>query len=232
MPYVLEPKKMYYTYGGASTAGALLKWFKDNFTNGMLNSEGIIEDAAYDQPNAGAEKVKPGSDGIIVLPYFMGERSPIWDPDARGVIFGLTLHHAKEHVYRSILESVAYSMRHIIETSKFDITENSKCFLTGGVTNSKLWVQIFADVTGIPVVYSKENIQARVGDALIAGIATGLFKDYSEINNWIATPETVHPNTNNYAIYTKYFLQYKKLYLSLKDNMKSIAELTAEESVN
>lgn len=230
MPYVIKSKEMYYTYGGASTAGALPKWFKDNFAKVIRNTNGLIEDSTYNQLNDGAEKVKPGSDGLIVLPYFMGERSPIWDPNARGVIFGLTLHHSKEHVYRAILESVAYSLRHIIETSKFDITEDSRCFLTGGVTNSKLWIQIFADVTGLPVVYSKDYIQAPVADALIAGIATGIFMDYSEINNWITLQETIYPDTKNHAIYSKYFVEYKKLYLSLKENMRSIAELTVEKS--
>lgn len=92
-----------------------------------------------------------GSEGLLALPYFMGERSPIWDPDARGVILGLSLYHQKHHVYRALMESAAYSLRHNMETAKESgIKLNPDCWIVGGVANSELWtkyLQMLQDIT-------------------------------------------------------------------------------------
>ena len=225
MPYVIEPKSMYYTYGGASTAGALPKWFKDNFAEYISQDDGSIIKTSFNDLNENAKEIEPGCEGLLVLPYFMGERSPIWDPYARGTIFGLTLKHTQAHVYRAILESVAYSLKHIIEESNSNITGDSRCFLIGGATKSKLWQQIFADVTNIPIVCSRKNIQAPIGDALMAGLATGLVKDFSAINDWIEFSEMTYPSEEKNRIYEQYFEEYKELYLSLRDRMRAISKM-------
>lgn len=219
MPYAKDPRTMYYTYGGASTAGALPKWFRDNLTSFGSTS------VTYDMLNEKAAKVEPGSNGLIILPYFMGERSPIWDVNAKGTVVGLTLHHTQAHLYRAFLESVAYALRHIMETSRIEMDENTKCTLIGGATRSKLWKQIFADVTGVPIYCSSNNIEAPLGDALIAGIGTGELSDFSVIEKWIDFDQKVLPNPQNRPIYSEYFRLYKKIYLSLKDDMKEISKL-------
>lgn len=214
MPYIIDPKEKLYTYGGASTAGALPKWFRDNFAVG----------SSYEELDMEASSISPGSDGLIMLPYFMGERTPIWDTNARGTIMGMTLYHTRAHVYRAVLESVAYALRHIIETSGVQLEENSECVIVGGATKSKLWKQIFADVTGLPIVCPRGSIEAPLGDALMAGVSTGVLKDYSIIRNWIEFDEKVIPNWENHRIYTEYFEQYKELYLNLSGNMKRLVE--------
>jgi len=226
MPYVIEPKKMYYTYGGASTAGALTKWFKENFASYTF-LDGKIEETDFEILTEEAGKIKPGSDGLIILPYFMGERTPIWDSKAKGTVFGLTLHHNRGHFFRALLESSAYSLRHIIECSDINLNDNSKCVITGGVTGSRLWMQIFADVTGMPIICTRGNVQAPLGDALVAGVATGLIKDYSVINDWTKHEEPIYPDEKKHAIYDEYFQIYKDLYLSLKGNMKRLADISS-----
>ena len=155
MPYAKDPQNMLYTYGGASTAGALPKWFRENLT--AFGQSRVT----YDMLNEKAEQIEPGSNGLIVLPYFMGERSPIWDVDAKGTILGLTLHHTQAHLYRAFLESVAYSLRHIMETSQIEIGAETKCTMIGGATRSRLWRQIFADVTGVPIYCSSQTLRPR-----------------------------------------------------------------------
>ncbi|MCG8684904.1 MAG: hypothetical protein MI892_08525, partial [Desulfobacterales bacterium] len=228
MPYVIDAKDMYYTYGGASTAGALPNWFKNNFSKYIMGEDGTIKEADYEDLNRLAEKIKPGSEGLLVLPYFMGERNPIWDPEARGTITGLTLHHTKAHVYRAFLESVAFSLRHIIESFDMSPDHSAELFLIGGVTKSEVWKQIFADVCGIPIKTSKDHIQAPLADAFLAGVASGYIEDYSVIGKWVDFSDTMYPNDENHEIYSGYFEEYKKLYASLKDNMKRMASLAKE----
>jgi len=224
MPYVVDPKNMYYTYGGASTAGALIKWFKENFVPNT-SLDGRVEETNFEILTKEARIIKPGSDGLLILPYFMGERTPIWDANAKGTIFGLTLHHGRGFVFRALLESVAYSLRHIIESSDINLSVDAKCVITGGATNSRLWMEIFADVTGFPIICTKGNVQAPLGDALVAGVATGLIKDYSVIYDWIKYDEPIYPNKKNHKIYDKYFKLYKYIYISLKENMKELASV-------
>jgi D-xylulose kinase len=205
-PYVVDEEELIYTFGGGATSGAIVRWFRDNFGK------------SYDELNKGAEKVEPGSEGLIVLPYFMGERSPIWDPKARGVVFGLTLKHGKYHVYRAFLEGVAFSLRHNMEFAKglgFELSE--KCFLVGGGAKSDLWTQILADITGYSMVRLKGNVEAPLGDAFLAGMGIGLFKDKHEIKSWIEIQDERSPR--NFEVYDKLYEIYKKLYEKTRDLM-------------
>lgn len=225
MPYSKSPESMIYTYGGASTAGALLRWFRDDIVPFYKGESGEAVPTTYQDMDKLAESIKPGSDGLIVLPYFMGERSPIWDVNARGTIFGLTLRHTNVHIYRALLESVAYSLRHIMEDSNMAVSDNTNCVLIGGASRSGLWRQIIADVTGVPVVYSLETVEAPLGDALIAAVSSGCVSDFKEIKEWIKFENTVQPIPENHERYTKLFSIYKKLYISLKENMHELAAL-------
>ncbi len=135
-------KNLSYYFAGGATAGAIVKWFRNTF--------GGEENNSYDALNAMAEKIPAGSEGLVVLPYFMGERSPVWDSDTKGTVVGLSLAHTKGHLYRAFLEAVAYSLRDAMEATGEDLGEY--ILLAGGVTKSRVWRHIFADVTGYPVV--------------------------------------------------------------------------------
>lgn len=225
MPYVMEPQKKLYTYGGASTAGALPRWFRDNFAQMEKQAELKGGPNAYQVLDKLAEGVAPGSEGLIILPYFMGERTPIWDTDAKGTILGLSLYHRKEHIYRAFLESVAYSLRHIMES--FGQNNTEECILVGGAAKSRLWKQIFADVLGIPVVCPIGNIEAPLGDALIAGVGTGVLKDFTVAKDWLKFEDNVVPDNGKHKIYTEYFNQYKDIYPKLAVNMKELTRISS-----
>jgi sugar (pentulose or hexulose) kinase len=226
MPYVKDPLHLLYSFGGAATAGALPRWFRDNFAEIEKKAELSGGENAYAKLDAEAEGIPPGSEGLIVLPYFMGERSPVWDVNARGTIFGLTLYHRKAHVYRAFLESVAYSLRHSMENIETGIKLGNECILVGGVTKSRLWKQIFADVTGFPVMSPKRSIEAPLGDVLLAGMGTGLLEDFSVIQQWLDFEEKVIPNPDNHRIYNDFFQQYLDLYPALASNMNNLVKVT------
>lgn len=229
MPYVKDSKTLFYTYGGASTAGALPRWFRDNFAQEEKAEEAQGGISAYAALDKECEDIAPGSDGLVVLPYFMGERSPIWDSNARGTVLGLTLYHTKAHIYRAILESVAYSLRHIMETFEAGGSFGGECILVGGAVKSKVWKQIFADVTGLSIKCPKRDVEAPLGNALLAGIGTRVINDYNAIKGWTDFSESVHPDKDRHKLYSKYFEIYKNLYPLLSDNMNKLASLTQRE---
>jgi xylulokinase len=169
------------------------------------------------------KNIPPGSDGIVILPYFMGERSPIWDPDARGTVFGLSLSHKKEHIYHALLESAAYSLRHNMETGiEAGMKLNPDCWIVGGVARSTHWVQIFADITGFNMKRLSEDVEAPYGDAFLAGLGTGVFNSSKEIKNWIDFRPLIKTNKNAHKEYEKYYNIFLKLYENTKDLMKEI----------
>lgn len=221
MPYCIMPQKLSYTYGGASTAGALPRWFIENFISGSGNAYKELESDIF------RLAIPAGSDGLVALPYFMGERTPIWDENASGVIFGLSLSHTKAHIYRALLESVAYSLRHIMES--MDSKDITQIILVGGGARSPLWRQVFADVTGLPVLTPVAEIEAPLGDAFLAAKGYGYAADYTLIKSWIKMNPAVMPDMNNHALYNEYFEIYKELYLNLKSTMSKRTTLLKKE---
>ncbi|MEG0773700.1 FGGY-family carbohydrate kinase [Clostridium sp.] len=224
MPHVIDSINKIYTFGGAATAGAVMRWFRDVLGVEELSQEEETGINAYSLLEDKAVNIPAGSEGLIVLPYFMGERSPIWDSNARGTILGLSLVHNKGHLYKAFMEGVAYSLRHNIEmVSGTNVQLDKEIILVGGGSKSKIWPQIFADVTGKPVRIIKNDVEAPLADALLAGLATGVFENPSILAQWLEFDETIEPNLENTKLYDRNFAIYKKIYLNLKDNMAEIA---------
>lgn len=225
MPYVKNPSELLFTFGGAATAGALIRWFRDNFGAMELEMQKMGEKSAYAMLDEEAEDVPAGSEGLLVLPFFMGERAPVWNVDARGTVFGLTLKHTRAHVYRAFLESVAYSLLFSMENAGGNGELESALILAGGVAKSKLWKQIFADVTGCAVMTPENDVEANLGDVILAGVGCGLFS-YDVAKQWQIMGEEIWPDEKCHKIYRRYYSQYKNLYRSLEFNMKEMAALT------
>lgn len=221
-PYLYDAKNLSYYFGGAATAGAIIKWFRNTFAELELAEEKNGGCNAYDVLNEQAEKLPAGSEGLIVLPYFMGERSPVWDSDAKGTILGLSLTHTKAHIYRAFLEAVAYSLRDAMEATGEELGEY--IIIAGGVTKSKLCRQIFADVTGYPVVCPINDVEANMGDIMLAGIGTGLLT-YEEMKKWQVLDEKIMPNPCNHEKYNAYYELYHEVYRDLKEDMQKLTKL-------
>jgi len=219
--YVGEDSK-YISVAGMATTGALVRWFRDEFGILERDVERLAGVSAYSLLDREAEKVPPGSDGLIVLPYFMGERTPIWDPRARGVIFGLTLYHTRAHIFRAILESAGYALRQHVEIVRELGIDIRRLIAVNGGAKSRLWRQIISDITGLPQQYVPEAPGAPYGDAFLAGVATGIFKNPTQIRDYVKIAEETRPNKENAAIYEKLYKIYLTLYPALKNQMHNL----------
>lgn len=229
MPHVVNPREEIYTWGGSATSGALIRWFRDNFGQLEKETAGKVGLDAYQLLDLQAERISLGSDGLLVLPYFMGERAPLWDPQARGVVLGLTLYHTKAHLYRALLEAAAYSLRHSVETGeKCGLKVKKEVRLVGGVAKSSLWPQILADVLGRPIVVPLGNTEAPLADALLAGIGVGLFSDHRTITEWINKTTVFYPHEEAHLRYSHLYKLYQELYRSVRTVMHDLADLQAQ----
>lgn len=230
MPHVINPGKEIYTWGGAATSGALVRWLRDNFGQTEAEAAQKVGLEAYQLLDLKAERIPPGSEGLLVLPYFMGERAPLWDPAARGTVVGLTLYHTKAHLYRALMEAAAYSLRHSIEVGlQCGLQIKPETRVVGGVSKSRLWLQILADVTGRPILVPKGNVEAPLADALVAGLGVGLLGDHRVITEWLSEIVRIEPNPGNKPLYDRCYRLYRQLYESVKEVMHSLAELGGEQ---
>lgn len=221
MPHVVYPKQKIYSFAGSATAGAIVKWFRDQFGQVEKNMGNLINVEAYSILDLEAARVLPGSEHLLVLPYFMGERAPIWNVDARGVIYGLTLYHTRAHIYRAFLESVACSLRNCTEFGKkLGIKLNKELIMVGGATKSALWKSIFADITQFPILCISGGGEAPYGDAFLAAVGVGAINDYKVIKNWLSFDSVIEPNTGNVETYNLFFRKYLEIYETLKSSFK------------
>ena len=153
-----------------------------------------------------------GSRGLLLLPYFAGERTPIFDPSARGVIAGLTLEHGRAELYRAALEGIAYGVRHNLEVMREAGGRPNRLVAVGGGTRGGLWTQIVSDVTGAEQQVPAETVGACLGDALLAAVATGADVD-PEV--WNPPGHLVVPDRP--ARYADYYRHYRDLYPATVD---------------
>ncbi|MBC5580650.1 FGGY-family carbohydrate kinase [Anaerofilum sp. BX8] len=221
-PYLYRAKELSYYFAGGATAGAIVKWFRDNLCQMERQAEQEGGPNAYRVLDEQASRIPAGSEGLVVLPYFMGERSPVWDSDAKGTVVGLSLIHTRAHLYRAFLEAVAYSLRDAMEATGEDL--GSSILLAGGAVRSRLWRQIFADVTGYPVICPKNDAEANMGDAMLAGIGAEVLT-YEDVRTWQTLDEPIMPVPEVHAKYDRYFAVYKSVYGHLKEDMKALSVL-------
>ena len=214
--------------GGMSTAGALTRWFRDTLGREELADEAAGGPNAYAALAASAASVVPGSDGLVCLPYFAGERTPINDPDARGVYAGLTLSHTKGHLYRASLEGTAYGVRHNLETMSALGAPPKRLVAVGGGAKNPLWMQIVSDVSGLPQDVPERTIGASYGDAFMAGLATGIVSGQDALQrDWVTLAMQLQPNPAVRPVYDAYYRVYRDLYVSARDELHALARLGA-----
>ena len=203
---------------GMATSGTLTAWLRQ-----------IANDLPYETLLAEAGTVKPGSDGLVILPYFAGERTPIFDPQARGVICGLTLSHGRGHLYRALLEATGYGVRHILEAMHEAGGGGKRIVVVGGGTKGGLWTQIVSDITGRTQELPTQTIGASYGDAWLAAISIGLA---SADQPWNSRAAIIKPNPNVKESYDKLYDIYRTLYPATLQQAHALADLQESEKVS
>lgn len=219
-PYVVHDTERIYSFGGSATTGALAKWFKDEFGESEEAVSLRMGMSPFQLLDKEVENIPAGSDGVIVLPYFMGERSPIWDPLAKGVFFGITLYHKRAHLYKALMEGSAHALRHNMEAGiEAGLKLDDECSIVGGVARSSVWDKIFADITGFKMKQVSSLVEAPFGDAFLAGLGVGLIDRPERIKEWVVHKEPIAPDPDNQKIYEKQYAIFRQLYERTKELM-------------
>ncbi len=201
--------------GGTTGGGGALKWLRET----------VCPELSFEEMSALASGVRPGSDGLLFLPYMTGERSPLWNPNARGVFFGLTYAHTRSHMIRAAMEGVAYSLRHNLEVAKDAGGAVTSLRAMGGAANSRVWTGIKADVTGKVIEVPFSDTATTFGAAVLAGVGTGVFGSFEEaVERSIRVTRVHEPDAAVKSVYDRGYEKYRSLYERLEPMMNGEAE--------
>lgn len=211
LDYHLVPG-LYVPNGCMATGGSGLNWFVTNFAGGereAADAQGLTLHQHLDRL-AGA--TAPGAEGVRVLPYFLGEKTPVHDADARGIIAGLSLSHGPGHLWRALLEAYAYAIAHHIEILN-DIGHRTERYLVSdGGANSRVWMQIVADVLQKPLQRLTGHPGSCLGAAWTAAIGVGLANDWSAVSRFVSLADRLAPDPCNARLYAEGYRAYRALY--------------------
>jgi xylulokinase len=186
----------------------------------MINwLQSLTGGASFDELTAEALAVPPGSEGLLMLPYLAGERTPVFDPKARGVLAGLTLRHGRGHLFRAAYEGIAFGIRQILERLD-DAHSGTRTVAVGGGIKSPVWAQAISDVTGRSQLVPEQAIGASYGDALLAGIGAGLVPADTD---WAKIAREIKPDPRNRAMYDELFETWAQLYPATREQVHRLA---------
>ena len=210
-------KGQYTVEGGQVSTGSVLKWFKDNFARDLVHAAERTGLNVYDLLNAQSKSLPPGADGLIINEYFQGNRTPYTDSKARGIIWGLSLHHGPEHIYRAIQESVCYGTAHnlrAMQAQGFEVNEIVAC---GGSTKSRDWMQMHSDVTGVPITLTEVGDAVALGASMLAAVGAGVYPDIqAAADAMVHTRETLEPRQDVHEEYKFYVDKYTQSYPAMQ----------------
>ncbi len=207
--YILN-KGTYICGGPINNGGIAMQWWLKN-----IKPEPTDED--YENLFLQIAKVEAGANGLIFLPYLTGERAPIWDSESCGNFFGIKLQHSQAHFSRAVLEGICYALKDVFDAVQQNSEPITQINVSGGFTQSDLWVQTLADITNKKMVIVQSDDASAIGAAFMALKNIGIIKEYPTSD--FAALRTFEPNTTNVAIYERGFIVYKELYDGLKEIM-------------
>ena len=206
--------------GGTVGGGGILSWFEKEFGEPWRAAAKSNGTNAFFEMDELAGKIPAGAEGLVFLPYMAGERSPIWNKDAKGVFYGLDYSKTSGHFIRACLEGVAFSLRHNLEVAKKAGASVERLRAMGGAANSLLWTQIKSDVTGKPIDVPSSDTATTWGAAMLAGVAVGMYEDFhAAVDKTIILHRSHTPDIKNSKTYDKAFDTYKAIYNNLKPLM-------------
>ena len=196
--------------GGTTGGGGALKWLRETCCQGR----------SFEEMSALAEGVAPGCEGLVFLPYMAGERSPLWNPHACGVFFGLDYRKTQAHLIRAVMEGVAYGLKHNLDTAAEAGARPEVLHSVGGSANSAVWTQIKADVTGCGIHVPGSDTATTLGAALLAGVGIGVYPGFeAAVKETVTVHKRTAPNPATRAVYAEGYGRYRELYMRLEGMM-------------
>ena len=206
--------------GGTVGGGGILRWFEKEFGKPWRDSATAKGTSPFYEMDNMAAKIPAGSEGLIFLPYMAGERSPIWNKDAKGVFYGLDYSKTSGHFVRACMEGVAFSLMHNLAVAERAGAKAERLRAMGGAANSLLWTQIKSDVTGKPIDVPSSDTATTWGAAMLAGVAVGMYNDFDEATDKTVKLHRTHlPASENFEVYNRAFEMYTAIYENLKPLM-------------
>ena len=205
--------------GGQTTSAIILKWLENSLTQ-----NGAGPNNFYEVFDALAREIPPGSEGLVMLDTWQGNRTPWRDTLARGALWGLSLKHSMAHIYRATMESIAYGTRNIIDTMQENRIEIKTIRVSGGGAQNLFWLQIFSDVCRLPVSVPKNTEATIFGAAIAAAVGAGYYPSIIEAcRSMVQITQTISPNLNHSQAYDFYYTKYLETYYALKDLMHEVS---------
>jgi FGGY-family pentulose kinase len=211
--------------GGQTSTGSILKWFKTHFLGHQAREAENLNKDIYELMDERAKEIPIGSEGLVVLDSFQGNRTPLVDPNLRGAIWGLSLRHSPEHIFRAILEGIAYGTEFIFRQFREAGYEAKEIYACGGAAKSGFWMQIHADVSGIPIHIPEVQDAPLLGSAILASVASGLYPTVNEAaKNMVKISDRVEPDQANHEAYRFYVDQYIETYSQMSGLMHRMTD--------
>lgn len=212
--------------GAINNGGMILRWMRDKICHFSKEQMAALDVDGYDLMTMKASKIPAGSDGLILLPFFTGERAPYWNSDLRGLFFGLSLNHSRSHMIRAVMEGICYSMRSVFEALR-EFGEVRDIRASGSFTKSPLWMQILADVLGEPLVLPENSEGAAYGAAVLGFISAGELAGIADTANLVHPKKVYAPDPANTKTYAQLADISGRLYHNLQ---KEFAEIAAYQA--
>ncbi|MEX2648841.1 MAG: FGGY-family carbohydrate kinase [Alphaproteobacteria bacterium] len=219
---------LWLTNGCMAASGSVLKWLARVFAGAEAAAAKGGGEWVYPPLDRWAAALTPGAGGVVLLPYFLGEKTPIHDPDARGTIVGLGLNHTLAHVWRAALEAVVYGFRHHVEVFEDAGMTVARIVASDGGSASATWMQIAADVLQRPVQLVVGHPGSSLGAAFVAGMGVGALDDWGDIARFVRPGRLVAPRAETRAAYDEAYALYRATYQALKPLYPRFAALGAE----
>lgn len=216
--------KQWVVGGPTNNGGMMLRWLRDEFAIPEVEEAKKLGIDPYELMIQCADKVPAGSEGLIFLPYLTGERAPYWNPNARGVFFGIQLSHQREHFIRAVLEGVVFSIFSVAIALRDLAGPANEIYASGGFARSAVWRQILSDVTGKELLVPEVSEASALGAAVLALYATGHIKSFDEVKSWVHITHRHKPNCENSEVYLELYDMYERLYDKLEPEFSMISE--------
>lgn len=200
---------LYLPNGCMAASGSFIRWFQRELAGGT----------SLEELDAEAEAAGPGAGGIVALPYLLGEKTPLNDPEARGAFVGLSMSSHRGDLFRAVLEAIAFGFRHHLDVFKELELSPRRVRVTNGGARSRLWTQVTADVLGLPLEKLRSHPGSALGVAFVAGMATGAFADWSEIERFVEPGSVIEPH--DHEAYDEGYATYRALYPALRSAIRT-----------
>ncbi len=217
--------------GGQTATGSIVKWFRDSFCHREVQDAEAQGRSAYELLDAKAAAVPPGCEGLVLIDYFQGNRTPLRDPLARGMLWGLSLRHEVGHVLRAIYEGTAFGTRHILEDLAQGGYRPEGIYACGGGARSALWLQIHADACGVPIYLTEVPDATVLGTAICAAVGAGQFDSVQDASAaMVSVTKQIEPNAELRDTYDFYYDKYVRTYPQMKELLHEVADKVGESA--